>query len=58
MLADNHSSTTINTKTFEGLFKHSQLATFKADFCCTGLSFHHAVAHDCELVRNASALER
>ena len=55
MLVDNHSTTAINPKNFEDLFKHS---TFKADLCCTGLSFHHALAHDCELVRNASALER
>ena len=55
MLVDNHSPTAISTNTFEDLFKHS---TFKADLCCSGLSFHHALTYDCELVRNASALER
>ena len=58
MLVDNHSPTAISTNKFEDLFKHSKLATFKADLCCSGLSFHHALKYDCELVRNASALER
>ena len=58
MLVDNHSPTAISTNKFEDLFKRSKLATFKADLCCSGLSFHHALTYDCELVRNASALER
>ena len=55
MLVDNHYSTAISTN---NLFKHSKLATFKTDLCCSGLSFRHALTYDCELARNASALER
>ena len=43
MLVDNNSPTAISTNKFEDLFKDSKLATFQADLCCSGLSFHHAL---------------